>query len=104
LEDAESVFLSSIVLGELFFGAQRSARSTENAARISEFAARGSVLACDSGTARHYGRIKSRLREVGRPIPENDIWIAATARQHGLTLVSRDAHFDEVGGLELVAW
>lgn len=95
LEDAESVFVPSIVIGELFFGAERSARASENTARISEFAARSSVLACDSETARYYGRIKSQLREAGRPIPENDIWIAA--QQHDLTLISRDTHFDEVG-------
>ena len=99
-----TVFLSSIVLGELFFGAFRSVRVEENLARVAEFASSNTVLVCDTATARYYGRIKKRLSEEGRPIPENDIWIAATARQHGLTLVSRDTHFNEVEGLETVAW
>ncbi len=104
LEEDVTVILSSIVLGELFFGAYRSSRVSENLARITEFAANNTLLVCDSDTARHYGQIKSNLRRAGRPIPENDIWIAATARQHDLTLVSRDAHFDHVEGLETTVW
>lgn len=99
-----TVFLSSTVLGELIFGAYRSERVEENLEHIAEFAADNTVLVCDANTAWHYGRTKDQLRRAGRPIPENDIWIAATARQHGLTLVSRDAHFGEVEGLETVAW
>lgn len=104
LDNDVTVFLSSIVLGELFFGAYRSARVEENLERAAELAAQNAVLVCDTSTARHYGRIKNRLREAGRPIPENDIWIAAPARQHALTLVSRDAHFEEIEGLEVQAW
>jgi len=63
-----------------------------------------SVLACDQATAREYGQIKARLRAKGRPLPENDIWIAAIARLHGLTLVTRDQHFREVEGLAWEAW
>ena len=62
------------------------------------------VLVCDPGTAWEYARIKIDLRSKGRPIPENDIWIAATARQHGLTLVTRDQHFSAVDGLKCDAW
>jgi tRNA(fMet)-specific endonuclease VapC len=104
LDEGVTVFLSSIVLGELFFGAFRSVRVEENLARVAEFASNNTVLVCDTATARQYGRIKNRLREAGRPIPENDIWIAALAQQHELTLVSRDTHFNEVEGLETVAW
>ncbi len=104
LENDVTVYLSCIVLGELFFGAYRSARVEENLERVTEFAAQNAVLVCDTATARHYGRIKNRLRNAGRPSPENDIWIAALARQHGLTLVSRDTHFGEIEGLEVQAW
>ncbi len=104
LEDDVTVFLSSIVIGELYFGAYRSARVEENLTRVTELAAHNTALVCDTFTARHYGRIKNRLRGAGRPIPENDIWIAALARQHDLTLVSRDAHFDEIEGLKVQAW
>jgi len=54
--------------------------------------------------ARHYAQIKNRLREAGRPIAENDIWIAAVARQLGLTLVSQDTRFAEVENLETATW
>jgi len=104
LGQAEEVFLPSIVLGELYFGAHKSGRVEENLARIDEFAINSSILACDTDTAKEYGIIKNTLRMKGRPIPENDIWIAAIARQYGLTLVTRDAHFDEIEGLSVNIW
>ena len=72
--------------------------------RIAEFAESCSVFACDINTVLHYRKIKNALRMKGHPIPENDIWIAAVAKQYSLTLVSRDAHFREVDGLITVAW
>jgi tRNA(fMet)-specific endonuclease VapC len=51
-----------------------------------------------------YGRIAQQLRRKGRPIPQNDIWIAATALQYDLTLVTRDEHFKQVEGLALETW
>jgi len=104
MEQAEEVFVPSIVLGELYFGAWKSGRAGQNLERIDKFAARNTVLACDRETARHYGVIKNVLREKGRPIPENDIWIAAIARQYDLTLVTRDEHFREVGQLKVEVW
>lgn len=82
LNTAAEVFVASIVLGELYYGARKSVRAEENLARIGEFAAGNSVLVCDGETARQYGDIKHRLREKGRPLPENDIWIAAVAKQY----------------------
>ena len=63
-----------------------------------------SVLSVDEQTTIEYGNIKVALRKKGKPIPENDILIAAVAQQHGLTLVSRDAHFNEVDTLSLEVW
>ncbi len=96
--------LSSIVLGELYYGALKSTRVEVNLARLDEFARSSTVLVCDTETARHYGQIKSKLRERGRPIPENDIWIAAVAIQHRFVLATRDEHFDEVEGLPVEKW
>lgn len=104
LGDAEEVFVPSIVIGELFYGARKSTRSKENLARIDELALASVVLGCDVETARKYGEIKNGLRSKGHPIPENDIWIAAIVAQHNLTLVSRDAHFDEIIDLNRVTW
>lgn len=101
---AEEVFLSSIALGELIYGATRSSRREANMAQVNEFLAAVTLLGCDGETARHYGEIKNELRVAGRPLLENDTWIAATARQHQLMLATRDAHFREVAGIALLAW
>jgi len=101
---ADEVFVPAIALGELYYGARKSTRTDQNIARIDEFAAAAAVLGCDAATAQQYGRIKNDLRAKGRPIPENDIWIAAVAVQHGLTVVSRDEHFGEVTGLPREVW
>jgi tRNA(fMet)-specific endonuclease VapC len=104
LAEAAEVFVPSIVLGELYYGAQKSARSASNVTRVDELAANNTVLVCDTETARHYGQIKSELRAKGRPIPENDLWIAAVAKQYQLTLVTRDGHFDNVDRLLTAMW
>jgi tRNA(fMet)-specific endonuclease VapC len=100
----ERVFLSSIVLGELYFGAYNSERVSENLANIENVAPQMAVVSCDKNTAQIYGRIRSLLRRKGRPMGDHDIWIAATALQHDLTLVSRDLLFLEVEGLALEVW
>ncbi|HLE40564.1 MAG TPA: type II toxin-antitoxin system VapC family toxin [Nitrospirota bacterium] len=104
LTTAEEVFVPCVAVGELYFGAYKSLRVPENLSRIDEFAVDNLVLSCTADTARKYGEIKNRLKEKGQPIPENDIWIAAIARQHGLTLVTRDAHFDAVENLKVEVW
>lgn len=104
LANAAEVFVPSIVLGELYYGANKSLRVAENIAKIDEFAAMSSILVCGTRTAQEYGQIKNGLRAKGRPIPENDIWIAALGKQHGLTLITRDAHFGEVDGLMIETW
>ncbi len=104
LASAPEVFVPVIVLGELYYGARKSAWSTKNVERIDDLAARSSVLPCNLDTARHYGMIKDRLRVAGRPIPENDLWIAAIAMQHSLVLVTRDEHFQRIDGLTVVEW
>ena len=104
LAQAFEVLIPSIALGELCYGARKSGRSKENLERIDEFIANNTVLRCDAQTARHYGEIKNKLRLKGRPLPENDIWIAALSLQYNLILVTRDAHFQEIENLQIVAW
>ena len=96
------VFVPSIAMGELCFGARKSARVVENLSRLDHFASHSVVLGCDTDTARHYGDVKNKLRLKGHPIPENDIWIAAIALQHDLTLLTRDTHFAEIEGLSVM--
>ena len=104
LAQAKEVFIPSIVIGELCYGARKSGRSQANLARVDELIANSTVLGCDAQTAQLYGEIKNRLRIKGRPLPENDIWIAAIALQHHLIVVTRDAHFQEVENLATVTW
>ena len=104
LDRAHEVFVPAIALGELFFGAEKSGRPLENTAKVERFAAGRSVLACDLEVAREYGRLRQGLRAKGRPLPENDIWIAAIAKYHDLVLVTRDRHFFEVDNLPVEGW
>ena len=101
---APELYLPSIALGELLYGAERSTRRTANVEQVEELAASMAILSCDAETAWHYGAIKSSLRTKGRPLPDNDIWIASVAQQHELTVAARDAHFREVPGLALLTW
>ncbi|MCK5387503.1 MAG: type II toxin-antitoxin system VapC family toxin [Gammaproteobacteria bacterium] len=104
LANANEVFVPSVALGELYYGAHKSSRVEANISRINEFAASSSVLTCDTETSKEYGKIKNSLRIKGRPIPENDIWIAAIAKQYELILISRDEHFEEIDELSVIAW
>ncbi len=99
LKHRSAVFLCVPVVGELRYGAQASARVEDNLARLDKFARALIVLPCDTATADWYAEVKFELRKKGRPIPENDVWIAAIARQHSLTLLTRDAHFQDIEGL-----
>ena len=99
-----SIFIPSIVLGELFYGAEQSTRKDENRKKIEELAESSLVLECDLDTARSYGKLKNQLKIKGSPIPENDIWIAALADQHKLKLVTRDKHFNSIETISIEAW
>jgi hypothetical protein len=65
---------------------------------------RSTVLDIGIETARHYAAIRLELKRAGTPIPANDVWIAALSRQHAFPVMSRDTHFDFVGGLRRRTW
>lgn len=98
---ADEVHLSSVVLGELLAGFAAGSRERRNREELTAFleSPRVRIDAVDEGTADFYGRIFALLRRKGRPIPTNDLWIAATALQHGLVLATRDDHFAAIEGL-----
>ena len=98
------ILVAAVVLGELYYGARKSTRVEENMRRLSRLLAEAVVVPSDAATAHMYGIIRNELRLKGRPIPENDLWLAAVARQHDVVLVSRDSHFTHVDGLRLVSW
>jgi len=101
---ASTFVVPSVVIGELFFGAYHSGRAAKNVQQVREFVARNVVLPCNEVTGDYYGQVKQQLAGKGRPIPDNDIWIAALAMQHGLSLVTRDGHFRAIDGLSLITW
>jgi tRNA(fMet)-specific endonuclease VapC len=98
------LLLSTIVLGELYYGAYNSTRVDKNLANIESLIERSTLVVSDAATANVYGQIKHHLRSKGRPIPENDLWLAAIAKRFGFVLVSRDRHFSHVDGLAVETW
>ena len=104
IESGESLSVSLVTIGELEFGAAKSARPDWNRARIATSLAPFRRITIDDTTARTYGEVEAALRKKGRPIPSNDVWIAAIALQHTLSLVTRDGHFAEVAGLKIRDW
>lgn len=81
IDDADECFVSATVLGEMLYGALNSANFGKNRDRLEAFIAEAGFLPCDAGTASLYGEIKTSLRQKGKAIPDNDIWIAASAEQ-----------------------
>lgn len=104
LRAAREIHLPLIVLGELLAGFAAGARPAKNREELARFMAssRVSVLLPNERTARHYAEIFAALRLEGTPIPTNDIWIAALARQHRISLLTFDSHFDSIPGLAVV--
>ena len=103
VRQAEGVLLSSVVAGELLGGFRRGTRFRENFADLQRFLAqpRVQLVPVTLTTADRYGRIYAALRRRGKPIPTNDMWIAAHALETGAELLSSDPHFQHVEGL---AW
>ena len=84
------IALSIITLGEIYEGLPRSSDYERRRAQVEAFVANLDLITLSPAIAWHYGRERARLRSQGQLIPDNDIWIAATALAHNLTIVSRD--------------
>jgi tRNA(fMet)-specific endonuclease VapC len=93
------------VLGELAYGAEKSAKPTENLSAIEQFCANLEVLPFKESAAHHYGQIRASLERMGRPIGLHDLMIAGHARSEGLTLVTNnEREFARVRGLRVENW
>jgi tRNA(fMet)-specific endonuclease VapC len=97
-------YLPAIVIGEYRFGLLGSKRRRRLESHFRQLVSKCIVLKIDQYIGEIYAQIRFELKQKGRPIPDNDIWIAAAARQHDLPIVSRDSHFDDVDGLQRIAW
>lgn len=104
LERASTVALPSIVLGEYRYGISRSSLREQYDAWLSRHLKSLESLSVTWETTAAYADIRLVLKERGTPIPENDVWIAALAREHGLPILTRDAHFHRVPGVSVQDW
>ena len=100
---AEIVYMSAIVLGELFAGFRGGNRFGDNRKLLESFLVRPHVALLPVGmeTADVFGSVKQQLKEQGSPIPINDVWIASHAMETGAVLVTYDRHFNQVAGLRV---
>ncbi len=98
LQRADEVYINAVIIGELLAGFLRGERLTKNQRELETFLAspRVRVASIDEATAERYAIILNSLWRDGTPIPTNDVWIAATAMQYGLRLLTADAHYKKV--------
>ena len=98
VQTATTIVVTPVVLGELHAGFLKGTLSQENRHLLEEFLAstRVELVVLDEETSLRYAEILRELRRMGTPIPTNDIWIAASAKQHGLYVLTTDAHFEHI--------
>lgn len=103
---ASQLALPIIVLGELYYGIFLSNKQEGNLLNLNRFLAlpRLELLHIDESTARIFGEIASELRQKGKPIQQDDMWIAALCKQFGYTLATADKGFTEIAGLEVLSF
>ncbi len=97
-------YICSVALGELYIGINRVVNRSRHLKKLNEFLELCTVMDIDKATAKIYGELIAALYKKGKPLPTNDVWIAACAKQHDLTLVTRDKRFDEIANLKLKSW
>jgi len=101
---ADRIAIPVIILGEYRLGIAQSRHRASYETWLREWIAAVTILDIDERTTDSYSRIGLELKQKGKPIPANDLWIASLCRQHSLPLVSRDKHFDLVAGLRRFGW
>ncbi len=104
IEKADTIVLPVTVLGELLYGAANSARPQENERIVHKFSAQCALIPIDQNIAVRYANVRLHLKKIGRPIPENDIWVAAICLEFDVTLLTLDNHFKYVNDLKVVNW
>jgi predicted nucleic acid-binding protein len=103
LKKADYIAVNTVILGELLAGFRCGTREEQNREELDLFfdSPRVDLLSVDEGTAEFYAQVFAGLKQKGRPIPTNDLWLAASAMQHGLALATYDDHFNSISGLLL---
>jgi tRNA(fMet)-specific endonuclease VapC len=102
---AEQLCISSITLGELHYGAEKSARRAENPTAIEHFVARLDVLPFGDKAAVHYGQVRAELERAGTPRGPHDMQIGGHARSEGLVVVTNNLReFARMPGVRAESW
>ena len=98
IQEADEIFVNSIVLGELGAGFIKGRRRRKNEAELKRFlgSPRVNLVDVTENTAERYAVILNSLWQARTPIPTNDIWIAASAMEHGLQVLTTDDHYQKV--------
>lgn len=104
LAQSDQMAIPVIVLAEYRFGIAQSRHRAAYESWLTKLLRDCIVLDVNEVTAIRYAEIALELKRTGKPIPTNDLWIAALCRQHSLPLLSRDRHFDLVTGLKRIGW
>jgi tRNA(fMet)-specific endonuclease VapC len=104
LSKANRVAIPVVALGEYRYGISQSRDRLRYEQWLADYLPGFQILDIDERTTFSYSAVHAELKKAGKPIPSNDIWIAALCRQHSLPLLSRDRHFDAVAGLTRVGW
>ena len=104
LRVASVVALPVIALGEYRYGIRQSRNRAKYEGWLEVLMERCRVLDVDGRTTELYAEVRGELKRTGQPIPGNDVWIAALARQHALPILSRDRHFDVVPSIRRMSW
>ena len=102
IQQYANVLLPVPVVAELLFGAANSRNSEANTERVRQLVARCTVIEITLSTASVYASVRLKLKQRGRPIPENDVWIASLCIEHGVALATDDEHFEAVDDLAVV--
>ena len=104
LRSAGRLVVPSVVLGEYYFGIRQSSRRRRYEDWLTQYLPETEIATITSATADAYADIRLYLKQLGTPIPPNDVWIASLARQHTLEILSNDRHFDLVEGIRRIAF
>lgn len=103
IQEADRIYFNPIVMGELRAGFRNGSKEKQNLAELHQFLESPRVFFKPIGehTAEHYARLWYDLKQKGRPIPTNDLWIAASACEHQVSLVTCDRHFEVISSLAI---
>ena len=104
LQAADRLVVPTIVLGEYYFGIRQSRHRRRYEDWLRRYLPLAEIATVTQTTAEVYAEIRLELKRSGNPIPSNDTWVAALARQHTLSVLSNDTHFDVVRGVSRIAF